>query len=245
MLTSFTPSQMDQLRRDAQRLRKQETLTHYQALDRIAVKHGYRNWSLLAKHSAPAGGAAPGGGAIAQRPPMPPTSTEPKDARPRYYLHGDQFEDDPQRYYCAQCDVFFQAEHFASHGPHTGERLLDQLERWKKRDWRSKMQWRRPEDATNLLQADALAARAEYQALRPVFSAWLQEQRKRTRSGERRDNVGLMTLELVTSRGLPTTPKSLKQLCYHYERRGYQRFATEALESAWSEFKQDLAARKP
>ncbi|MCU0928134.1 MAG: glyoxalase superfamily protein [Burkholderiaceae bacterium] len=243
MSTSLTPSQLDQLRRDAQRLRKQESLTHYQALDRIAAKHGYRNWSLLAKHSASTDAAAPRG-AMAQLPPVSPTSQEPKDPRPRYYLHGDQLEDDPKRYYCARCDVFFPAEHFADHGPHTGERLLDQLERWKKRDWRSKAEWRRPDDPVNILEAGALAARAEYQALRPKFSAWLQEQRKRTRAGERRDDIGLMALELVTSRGLPTTPKSLKQLCYHYERRGFQRFATEALESAWAEFKAQLASRQ-
>ncbi|WP_170162295.1 hypothetical protein [Caldimonas tepidiphila] len=239
---------MDQLRRDAQRLRKQESLTHYQVLDRIAAKHGYRNWSLLSKHSAAPAAKAPGStGERDHLPPLPPAQQHrdvTEDPRKRYYLHGDQLEDDASRYYCAECDVFFKANHFADHGPHTGERLLDQLERRQKRDWRLQMNLRRPDAAVNVLETEALAARAEYQALRPKFSVWLQEQRKRTRAGERRDDVGFMALELVTSRGLPTTPKSLKQLCYHYERRGFQRFATEALESAWAEFKQDLAARQ-
>lgn len=54
MLTSFTPAQQDQLRRDAQRLRKQDgSLPPYPALDHIAVKHGYRNWSLIASHGPP------------------------------------------------------------------------------------------------------------------------------------------------------------------------------------------------
>lgn len=136
--------------------------------------------------------------------------------------------------------MFFDVAHFADHGPHTGERFLERLERWKKRDWRSQMNWRRPDDAPNLLEAVARAARAHYQALRPAFSDWLLAQRKRTRAGERRDNVGFMTLELLTSRGLPKTPKSLPLLRQHYQRYGAQHNALEALETAWDEF---LSAR--
>lgn len=248
MLTSFTSSQLDQLRRDAQRLRKQDgSLTHYQALDHIAVKNGYRNWSLLAKHrTAPATTAVPATPSPA-KPPSPPAAPpdgRPDDGRQRYYLHGDQLEGDPARYYCAQCDVFFNAEHFASHGPHTGERLLERLERWNERDGRSQMNWRRPDDAPNLLHADALAARAEYQALRAQFSDWLMAQRKRTRAGERRDDIGLWALGLAPARGLPKTPKSLTQLRDHYRRYGAQHFEMEALEAAWTEFRSQLASRQ-
>lgn len=234
MNTSLPAAQVEQLRRNAKRLGRTLSIPHSEALDRIAAQHGFRNWSLLSKHSTP--GAAHRG-ALPPAPPLTPAPRpEPPDSRRRYYLHGDQFEDDPSRYYCAQCDVFFDAAHFASHGRHTGERFLARLERWNKRDWRSRMDWRRPDDAVNLLHESALAARAQYEALRPAFSDWLRIQGRRMRAGERRDNIALMALGLVTSRGLPTRPKSLPQLKEHYQSWGKQHFELEALEAAWAEF---------
>jgi hypothetical protein len=137
MNTSLSAAQVEQLRRKAKRLGRTLSIPHSEALYRIAAQHGFRNWSLLSKHSTP--GAAPRG-ALPPAPPLAPAPRpEPPDSHRRYYLHGDQFEDDPSRYYCAQCDVFFDAPHFASHGRHTGERFLERLERWNKRDWRSRM----------------------------------------------------------------------------------------------------------
>lgn len=126
--------------------------------------------------------------------------------------------------------MFFEADHFASHGPHTGEDYLDSLEDWNKRDL---IYWRevhRPENAVNILAAAALAARAQYQALRPAFSEWLLQQRKR------RDDVGMLAIGVVSRRGLPATPKSLPKLRRHYERRGMQYMEAEALYKAWEEF---------
>lgn len=236
MTTTPTLARVEQLKRAAKTLVRATSLTHSEALDRLAGQNGFTNWSLLAKHagrSASASGSPP----LPPSQPSPPAPpARPTDPRERYYLHGDQYEVDPSRYYCSQCDVFFAAGHFAEHGPHTGERYLAALERWKKRDYRSRMNWRREDSEVNLLEASALAARAQYQALRPTFSGWLLAQRKRTRAGERRDDVGLMALGLSTARGLPTTPKSLPLLVEHYQRRGAQHFELEALEAAWAEF---------
>lgn len=41
--------QIENLRREAKALRKSLNITHTEALDRLAVRHGYTNWSLLAK----------------------------------------------------------------------------------------------------------------------------------------------------------------------------------------------------
>ena len=30
----------------------------------------------------------------------------------RYYVHGDRHESDPDLYYCAACDLFFDKAHF-------------------------------------------------------------------------------------------------------------------------------------
>lgn len=41
--------QLENLKREAKALRKSLNITHAEALDRLAVRHGYKNWSLLAK----------------------------------------------------------------------------------------------------------------------------------------------------------------------------------------------------
>ena len=51
MPTSFPYAQIDRFKRKAKQLCRANSITHSQALDRIAVAHGYSNWSLLMKHS--------------------------------------------------------------------------------------------------------------------------------------------------------------------------------------------------
>jgi len=53
MATSFTTAQLERFRREAKKLGRQQSITHSEALDRIAAEQGYKNWSLLAKHSEP------------------------------------------------------------------------------------------------------------------------------------------------------------------------------------------------
>lgn len=222
MNTSFTAAQLDQLRRDAKRLARQDSIRLCQAQDIIAGKFGYRNWSLLAKKNRSSDLAAIG---LADQKPGH------ADFRTRYYLHGDQYEPDSSRFYCASCDVFFDAAHFSSHGPHFGERFLDSLERWKKRDLRFELNRRRPDNAANLLEASALAARVEYQELRDEFGLWLKTQRKQQTS------VGLLARLITTSRGLPKRPKSLLQLWHHTQRHGAWFTDTQPVDEAWAMFK--------
>lgn len=238
MTTLISAAQLDQLRRNAKRLGRTLSIPHGEALDRIAAERGFKSWSLLAKHSG-------GNTNSPTAPPEAPSQAQPPaDPRRRYYLHGDQYEEDSSRYYCAQCDVFFKADHFASHGVHASERALSAEEYWAKRDAQSKLTWRRPNNPVNVLRAPALAARTQYQALRPAFSDWLLAQGRRFRDGDRRDDVGLMAASLVRARGLPKTPKSQTQLREHYQRRGEHCQELEALDAAWAEFL-ELQAAKP
>lgn len=239
MTMTISVAQLEQLRRSAKRLSRSQSIPLSDAQNQLAVRNGFRNWSLMAKHSASAQRTAPHVVAATASAHLvqPRPVLEQPDPRQRYYLHGDQYEPDPSRYYCAHCDVFFGEDHFAEHGPHTGERLLERLETWQKRDQRSQMTWRRPDNAVNILEAGALAARVQYQALRPKFSEWLKAQRNRAQARERLDEIAFMAWDFVTSRGLPTTPKSLRQLQDHYRRRrGAQRPQLDALEAAWDEF---------
>lgn len=225
MHTSFTASEVEQFRRNAKRIARAQSVPLHQALDQIAVTEGFSNWSLLVKHSGP---SLPEG--HAPQVDRPTRLDTPQLGSRRRYLHGDQGEGEPKSFYCARCDIFTDSSHFAKHGPHTGEDYLNSLESWKQGDWLAKLDWPRPENAVNILEAPALAARAQYQALRPVFSSWLKQQRTR------RDNVGMFALGVVSRRGLPATPNSIRNLQRHYEKRGLQRSEVEGLYQAWDEF---------
>lgn len=47
--TGIDAHQLENLKREAKALRKSLNITHSEALDRLAVRHGYKHWSLLAK----------------------------------------------------------------------------------------------------------------------------------------------------------------------------------------------------
>ncbi len=50
MTTSVpTKAQLEQMSRDAKKLSREESISHTAALDRLAQRRGYKNWSLLAK----------------------------------------------------------------------------------------------------------------------------------------------------------------------------------------------------
>jgi hypothetical protein len=230
MNTHISAAQLDQLRRDAKRLGRTLSIPHSEALDRIAAKQGFNNWSLLSRHSA----ASPSVTSLS--PPSPDRVQPPDDPRRRYYLHGDQYEEDPSRYYCAQCDVFFQADHIESHGQHTYERYMSAEERWAKRDASMKLNRRRPDNPVNILREPALAARAQYKVLRPAFSDWLLAQGRLLRTEERRDGISIMAVTMLTARGLPTRPRSLTELLQHYRSWGKHSTDLAALEEAWAEF---------
>ncbi len=53
MSVSFTHTQIEYFKRSAKQLHRQSSITHSQALDQIALANGFRNWSLLVKHSDP------------------------------------------------------------------------------------------------------------------------------------------------------------------------------------------------
>lgn len=52
MTRKLTQNEIEQLRRNAQRERRAQGLSHAQALDRQAARHGFANWSLLTRRAA-------------------------------------------------------------------------------------------------------------------------------------------------------------------------------------------------
>ncbi len=191
MPSSLPAVQIEQLRRNAKRLARQENIPLHESQDRLAQSEGYKNWSLLAKGADQAPARA--------RPPAPSTR--------RYYLHGDQYEPDPARYYCAECDVFFGPEHFdEAHRVDHGERALKATERFEKSpdDFASRVH--RPKDAPTILAAAiaaAKAAREAREAARSPFHRWLDKQK------DREDPVGDLANDILHGKHFPTGTASL------------------------------------
>lgn len=50
MQVHVSKSAFDNFKRQATQLKRSSGITHSEALDQIAIQHGYANWSLLAKH---------------------------------------------------------------------------------------------------------------------------------------------------------------------------------------------------
>lgn len=218
MLTRFTSAQIEQFRRDAKRLARSKSIPLSQAQGQLASENGFRNWSLLVKHASSG-----------------PTTTSftpaaTTDARTRYYVHGDQDEEDSTRFYCAQCDEFFPRDHFTQHGAETFERALQSIARWSGRPAETRLKFRRQDDAQNILLRAALAEHASFEASRSPFHRWLEGQRKRD------DIVGDVAGDVLSDRSFPRGSLELEVLKDHLERKGAVPGALEALEAAWAEF---------
>lgn len=52
MSKPLSAPQLEQLRRNAKRIARQEAIPLHQAQDRLAQQHGFSNWALLTKHTA-------------------------------------------------------------------------------------------------------------------------------------------------------------------------------------------------
>ena len=136
----FTPGQINRLKNEAKRLKKEKGIPHQRALDEIAIAQGWSDWCAMASASNQA----------------PPPATQPTHTdvdRPRYFVHGDEDDEQPGQYYCEFCDRFEPAEHFRpAHPDDNGERTLSSLETWRKLPFDTKVQFFRPDKSPNLFQ---------------------------------------------------------------------------------------------
>lgn len=221
MANSFSSAQISRLKRQAKKVARERSLIHAEALDLVAAEQGFANWSLLSKACDLS---------VACREKIPEATKA--SALPRYYLHGDQDEQDPSVYYCARCDRFGTPDHFSDTGLHRGQsdemRYLDSIERWNEASalWRAK--WHRPEDAINLLAAKAVSMNAAYQKSRSPFHRWLLTQL------DRDDNVAYLAVDVRDDEAFPVTASSLREIRTYLSR--YGDHVLEALEQAWGEF---------
>lgn len=220
MATSFSPMQLERFRREAKKLSRELSITHSAALDRIAGRHGFQNWSLLAKHSGPnnAQHLSPASALLV------PTV--------RYYLHGDVIEGNPTRCYCVRCDFHVEVSHFEGVGYHAdgndGERYLASLARHNALPPARKALRGRPDDAPNVLATRAITEREAYEASRSPFHRWLEEQRNRN------DIVGDLAGDILRDKSFPVGLSTRRQVEDHLSWHGEH--IVEAIREAWREF---------
>ena len=223
MAVSFSSSQIDRFKREAKKLVRELSMPHSDALDRIATQQGFKNWSLLVKHSDAAT-------TIKAAPPMPRKSAPSN--HDRYYLHGDQDDDNPTLFYCARCDVFTEAGHFDDPQRHRGEthgeRYLGSLDRWNQRSPDSKANWRRPADAVNFLAGIAMTEHFARETMRAPFHRWLLTQT------DRNDPVGDLAMDARRDKTFPTGASSRRELERYLSRHGDH--VVQELRQAWREF---------
>lgn len=218
----FTFGELNQLRREAKRLKKEAAISHCKALDQIAVAQGWKDWPTLAAAARP-GAESPG-----EREARHSEAT-------RFYVHGDESEEDPAQYYCELCDRFAPGEHFnASHADGSWRETLKSLEAWRKLPFDTKRQYRRPDAASNLHQdtypmpGRAPAPRVQRTEESGMFHAWLCQQDWRP------DEVGDFARLVASDAAFPVASDAIEVIRSHLSSGSAQE--KNAFEEAWEEF---------
>lgn len=224
MATSLTPARIEQLKRVAKRLARDQSIPLHEAQKRLAAANGYKNWSLLQKHAQPSPGTD-----LPTTPPAQPALA--LGSRDRHYLHGDQHVDQPTKFYCRSCDYFVDDSHFfAEHDrKETLRRALDAINRWNGRD-PERLAFR-PLGASNMLEVQARAQAAAHEASRSPFHRWLERQKAR------QSPTGDIARDILSDEGFPVTVTTYDKAEEYLHSRFACNDAVKALKGAWRSFR--------
>jgi hypothetical protein len=218
MSVHLSPAALERLRRQTWKLKRELGIPYNEALDRAAAKLGHANWSLLARKSTPT---------KVKRATM--SLRQPSSLSRRHYVHVVRVDGDPERYFCARCDLFADAAHFEDAEAHELAGHLDgvlrSLSNWESRPSDERHGLHRPSGATNLLQARAIASRDAHEASRSDFHRWLLLQTH----GD--DEVGDLAVDARRDAGFPVAAATRRELQVYLSRRGAH--VVKALRAAW------------
>ncbi|WP_423600905.1 YozE family protein [Roseateles sp. MS654] len=222
MATPLTPARIEQLKRAAKRMVREQSIPLHEAQQQLAEANGFKNWSLLQKHALLGAATKP-----LVTPPPPARVLGSKD---RYYLHGDQHAEHPTKFFCRSCDEFVEAEHFfAKHDQReTLQRALNAINRWATRD--PAQQALRPLGAPNLLEAPARAQAAAHEASRSSFHRWLERQKGRN------SPTGDIARDILGDEGFPVTANTYEAAEAYLHSQFASSAAVKALKGAWLSF---------
>jgi len=216
MTSPISAAQLEQSRRDAQRLVKSSKLPAYAARDQIAQAKGFKNWSVYAKQ-------------VDNKQPKRPRRPS---AHKRYYLHGDLEGD--ELYRCRECDVISGPAHFAApHRTDHAERALVAIDRFYTRAKDAAPTDYRPVGAVNLFTAEMallIEARKARKASESPFYRWFCQQDLRN------DPIGDLAQEVKHDKLFPVEASLLKAQAYLENERWVSGRVLEVLQEAWTEF---------
>lgn len=142
----------------------------------------------------------------------------------RYYLHGDNSEDDANLYYCAICDVFASKDHFAPHGSRNRERY----DRSRARLKNLRAPYSRPKSPVTLAEEWPKPIRPT----RSPFYRWL------TKQSDRDDPIGDLSNDVTRDNSFPSNSQSLSRLERHIALKRGCEDALTALREAFAEFRE-------
>ncbi|WP_199139612.1 YozE family protein [Delftia sp. ASV31] len=231
MTTPLTAFQIEQLKRAAKKLARTESIRLYEAQHRLAVEHGYANWSLLHKHSMSAVNGAPSASQA------PRAKLANKDAaaivvgsRSRQYLHGDQHEVHLNRFYCRSCDDFVAAEHFFEKHDRreTLERALNALTQWYLPS--TERAYTRPDNAQNMLEDEARREAVVFQNSRSPFYRWLERRMAKD------SPIGDLAVDVLRDRKFPVDVSSADEAVSYLKSRTASEAAVKTMKQAWRQF---------
>lgn len=231
MTTPLTPARVEQLKRVAKKLVRAESIPLHEAHQRLANEHGYANWSLLHKNSIPAVLAAPS--TQATRAVIPARTETPAfvaGSTNRQYLHGDQHEEHPSRFYCRSCEDFVAAEHFFEKHDRreTLGRALDALTRWHRPS--NENTYMRPDNVHNILEDEARREAAAFELSSGEFHRWLERRKGKNTP------VGDLATDVLGDRKFPVTVQSVEEAVSYLHDRFAPDAAVKTMKQAWRQF---------
>jgi uncharacterized protein YozE (UPF0346 family) len=171
------------------------------------------------------------------------------EAPERWYVHGDQSEDQPLQYFCRACGgAFKDAAHFDSdeHKDH-GSRYFDGLRTWDRGVARWKLPKRRAINAPNIVAAKAEEERLAAEAARGDFHQWIEQQVGRD------DVVGDVAKDVMRDKRFPKGATTRDEVVDFVKAVTTRKKPIAAMKAAWGEFARESgqagpvaeAARKP
>lgn len=231
MAIPLTLAQVEQLKRRAKKLARDESIPLHEAQQRLAAENGYENWSLLHKHSARTDTAAPLLRAIpfaeSMTPELPAIVTGSLN---RQYLHGDQHEVHLSRFYCRSCDEFVAPEHFFEKHDRqkTLGRAFNALTRWNLLS--NENAEMRPENAHNMLEEEARREAIAFQHSRGAFHIWLEGHKGKD------SPVGDLADDVLGDKKFPVAVRSIEEAVSYLHSRFASDGAVKAMKQAWRQF---------
>ncbi|NIF82653.1 hypothetical protein F3J24_03905 [Comamonas sp. Tr-654] len=231
MATPLTPAQVEQLKRLAKKLAREQSIPLHEAQRRLAAENGYENWSLLHKRSV----STHKGVLLVRAVPLAASETPElpvivTGGLNREYLHGDQHEVHLNRFFCRSCDEFVAPEHFFEHHDRqeTLGRALDALTLWHlPSNENAEM---RPDNAHNILEDDARREEIAFQHSRGAFHRWLE------RHKGKRSRIGDLAVDVLGDKKFPVAVKSVEEAVSYLHSRFASDGAVKAMQQAWRQF---------